>query len=487
MNTLVREFILPLSPVVALLSGALALTCLQWIPYNRAQVLLIRAIAILSSLGSLVASVWLTRVPMWDPSVALSQEKWLMGFREMYLLDDLALTFYVGITGFLFLTLIFVEVYFAGRRVLGEIQLLLLFIGLGMLLLVSGNSLLILFLALELVSLPTYVLVGLHSRDRNSCEAALKYFLFGAFASVLLALGIALVYAEFGTLQIPSLLERAGNAVTQGTNLSAFAYAGLALFIVAGGFKVGLAPFHMWVPDVYQGAPMPVTGFMGSAVKLTGFALIAKFLWGVFLPLTSQWQLPLDILAVLSMWVGNLAALKQNNLKRLFAYSSIAHAGYILFAITSVGTGALPIDILYYYLLVYGLMFLGVFAVLGYVEQQTQSSDISALSGLGFQKPVLGFCLALLTLSSAGIPPTAGFLAKYFIFFQSVSLGKTVLVLLAVLSSLVGLYYYLRVLVFLYMKEPAKDRPTMVAVPPVLYGGVLLCSLAVLLFALFPL
>jgi NADH-quinone oxidoreductase subunit N len=241
----------------------------------------------------------------------------------------------------------------------------------------------------------------------------------------------------------------------------------------------------MWLPDAYQGAPTPVTGFMGSAVKLAGFGLVAKLLWGAFLPVVHGWTGMIDTLALITMFVGNLAALAQDNLKRMFAYSSISHAGYLMLGISSVGAAGPNAHYLYYYLIVYGLMFLGLFAIISILEIQTKNSDIFQLSGMGFTHPVLSFCLALFSLSAAGIPPTAGFFAKYFIFLQAVRAGKTGVVTLAIISSLIGVYYYLRVLVYLYMKE-SKERITVPHTHKVAFACILLCAASMLYFAVWP-
>jgi NADH-quinone oxidoreductase subunit N len=324
-----------------------------------------------------------------------------------------------------------------------------------MMLLASADSLLMVFMALELLSLPTYALVGIQRRDRASSEASLKYFLFGSFATVLLVFGIALLYAQFGTLSIPRLAEAMRSVDLSTLSSQALVYGGLVLLIVAIGFKVGLVPFHMWLPDAYQGAPTAVTGFMGSAIKLAGFAMAVRVLWGIFLPLAQTWSNGLAVLAVITMFVGNIAALVQDNLKRMFAYSSVSHAGYLMLGVSGVLANGRPsFESLNYYLVVYGLMFLGLFGILTLLDKETRSTDIFHVSGLGFTHPLLGFLFSLFALSAAGIPPTAGFFAKYFVFMDVVKAGKTWFVVLALISSLIGIFYYLRVLVFLYMREP---------------------------------
>jgi NADH-quinone oxidoreductase subunit N len=235
---------------------------------------------------------------------------------------------------------------------------------------------------------------------------------------------------------------------------------------------------------VYQGAPTPITGFMGSSIKLAGFVLAIKIFGEMFVVYLGYLGKILDVLAVLTMFVGNIAALLQTNLKRMFAYSSISHAGYLLLAVSLLGQNSSS-SAIYYYLMVYGIMFLGLFAMLTFIEEKTKSTHIQELSGLGFTYPMFSICLTIFAISAAGIPPTAGFLAKYLIFLNAVSMGKTFVVVLAVISSLIGVFYYLKVLVYLYMKEPT--RAVAVVVPNRLaFAGVVFCAFCLIYFMLFP-
>jgi NADH-quinone oxidoreductase subunit N len=479
-------FILPVSPILAPILTAIGLVMLECIP--SLELKKTKAwIAIFGAVLSIACTFWIWK--HWPINYVSgtneSSAAWLVQFIRSYKLDVLSLGFYAGIGAFTALSLVFMDAYFKGSEIRAEVFILTLFISSGMMLLVSADSLLMVFLGLELLSLPTYVLVGILRKDRYSCEAALKYFLFGSIATVLLVFGITLLYGQFGTLSIPKIADSLAAAVAEPSGSRLLAIGGLALLIIATGFKVGLVPFHMWLPDAYQGAPSPVTGFMGSAVKLAGFGLVARLLWGAFLPLSDSWIGILDTLALITMFVGNLAALAQDNLKRMFAYSSISHAGYLVLGITSLGVSGPNAHFLFYYLIVYGLMFLGLFAVIGTIEQNTKNSEIFQLAGMGFTHPVLSFCLALFSLSAAGIPPTAGFFAKYFIFLQAVKAGKTAIVTAAVISSLIGVYYYLRVLVYLYMKEP-KERLTLVRTPRLAFFCILLCAASIFYFAVMP-
>jgi len=315
----------------------------------------------------------------------------------------------------------------------------------------------------------------------------LKYFLFGSFATVLLLFSIALIYSCTGSLhfnQISSFLL----APTGGNNPSGLmALTASALFIISVGFKLGLAPFHMWLPDAYEGASTPITGFMGSAVKLAAFGMAVRLWWGMLAPLSTHWISILGPLAVVTMFVGNLGALKQRNLKRLLGYSSISHAGYLILGLISISkTGSqLNTQNLFYYLVVYGFMFLGALGLISLIERSSGGTDISNIEGLGFSHPLLGLCLTLFVLSAAGIPPTAGFLGKYLLFSDAVRNGHTNLVIWAVLSSTVGIYYYLRVIIAVYMTESA-GRSSLVIRDRSMVMVVLACALCMIFFAMFP-
>jgi len=482
MNPIVEFFLLPLSPVVALATTAVVLIMAECVPalnFPRVKT----ALAVAGTLVSLYFALFLLRV--WPIEFATTgvgaSASWIVEFAKSYYLNSTTLVLYAAIAVFTGLSLLFLSFQFATSTLRTEVQALTLFVACGMMLLVSANTLIMVFLALELMSLPTYILVGIQRRDRLSCEAALKYFLFGSFATVLLVFGIALLYAQLGTLSLPLITERLSGS--QALTSNPLALAAVGLLMIATAFKVGAVPFHMWVPDTYQGAPTSVTGFMGSAVKLAGFGLALRLFGGMLSPLAGVWAGPLVAIAVLTILVGNLAALAQDNLKRLFAYSSISHAGFLLLEI-AVGPAGTAAN-LTYYLVVYGLMFLGLFAGILLVETQTKSADISVLSGFGFTHPLLGAALALFALSAAGLPPTAGFFAKYFIFADTVRAGYTWAVVLGLLGSLIGAYYYLRVLVYLYMKE-AKDK---MALPPGyrwVSFGITLAALGVIFFSFQP-
>lgn len=481
---IINNFLVPVSPVLSLLISALLLIVLESCFKGEKAKIGKVVVALLGPLASillisLILPVSLTESIAIDPS---QLPLWLGEFQKSYRFDKLSGGLFLAINFFLILSLIFTESFLTAVKEKTEIFSLLLFAGSGMMLLVSAGNLLMLFLALELMSLPTYILVGLRKNDLRSSEAALKYFLYGSFATVLLVFAIALLYGQFGTLQLNAISGLFKSQVPTGAaTLAAF-----GLLVSAIGFKVGLAPYHLWVPDAYQGAPTPITGFMGSAIKLAAFGLAIRVFGQTLLPLTQDWSDQLVFLAVLTIFIGNLAALRQNDLKRLFAYSSISHAGYLFLGVVSLGENSQGAETVQYYLWIYGLLFLGTFGLLAWVENHKKSLELDRLNGLGFQRPVLGFCFLLFLLSAAGIPPTSGFFAKYLILIQAFQSGHQLAVVLAVLSSLIGVFYYLRVLSHLYMKAGETSEVILPQAPRAVFLGVLICAFAMLYFSVFP-
>jgi NADH-quinone oxidoreductase subunit N len=338
-----------------------------------------------------------------------------------------------------------------------EYYAMLFFTVAGMFVLVSANDLIALFLGLELMSLSVYIMVAFRRRDFLSNEAAMKYFLLGAFAVAFMLYGMSLIYGLCGTFNFKGILVHAVD--NEYYRYPPFLLA-IALILIGFVFKVSAVPFHMWVPDVYQGAPSPVTGFMATAVKAASFAAFLRLFYMAFMGGQSQWEGVIVVLAVLTMTVGNIVALVQRNIKRMLAYSSIAHAGYIL-----VGMTALTIDnsraasSVMYYSLVYAVMTIGAFALVSALERPdrggTRGLELEDYSGLGLRRPFLGLSMATFMFAMAGIPPTAGFFAKFYVFGAAVENGHVTLVVIAVMNSALSLYYYLRVVVYMYMRQPA--------------------------------
>jgi NADH-quinone oxidoreductase subunit N len=364
---------------------------------------------------------------------------------------------------------------------LGEYYALLLFALLGAMLMASGGDLLIIFLGLEIMSLAQYILAGMRHQVLKSSEAAMKYFLLGAFATGFLLYGISLLYGATGTTNLAGIMTAVREGGLTDHPLMSI---GMGLLVVGFGFKSAAVPFHMWTPDVYEGAPTPVTAFMSTGVKAAAFAALVRVFMTALGDLQGSWAPIFWCISVLTMTVGNLIAIAQQNIKRMLAYSSIAHAGYLLIGVVAAGPAGLS-GILYY-LLAYAFMNLGAFAVVVALEQrEDRYLRLDDYSGLGFRYPLVGVAMALFMFSLAGIPPTAGFMAKFYVFSAAVEQGYIVLTVIAVLNSLISLYYYLRPIVFMYMEESKVDGPAM-HVDPFLLAGLVLTILGTLQLGLFP-
>lgn len=339
---------------------------------------------------------------------------------------------------------------------------LLLFSTVGMMLMAKANHFIIFFLGLETFSIALYVLAGFRKFNKFSLEASLKYFLLGAFASGILLYGIALLYGEVGTT---ALAEVKKYFIEHGSQVPVPMYLALGMILVGFAFKIALVPFHMWTPDVYQGAPVPVTAFMSVGAKAAGFvALIRIFLDAAFL-MSMKWTAVMWILAVLTMFLGNIVALVQSNIKRMLAYSSIAHAGYILIGLIAADEKSSVFAIIFY-LFVYALSNMAAFGVIDILAGKDEKyMEIDDFSGLGFKRPFLGLVFVVAMLSLAGLPPTAGFMGKLYLFSTAVNNGYIFLVVLGVINSMISAYYYLRPVVAMYMKEPAEGRESQAVLP----------------------
>ena len=331
-----------------------------------------------------------------------------------------------------------------------EYYALLLSSTLGMILMAASNDLITIFVGLELMSLALYVLVGFRRGRLESNEAALKYFLLGAFSTGFLLYGIALLYGATGTTNLAAMTAfLAGSPVLHNPLL----LIGSLLLLAGFAFKVAAVPFHMWTPDAYEGAPTTITGYMSVGAKAAAFAALLRVVLGALGELQMDWRPILTWLAILTMTVGNVTALLQHNLKRMLAYSSIAHAGYVLVAVAAGGPEGASAGL--FYLAVYALMNLGAFGLLSVLGRGREERVLIAdLAGLGFRQPFLALAMAVFMLSLGGIPPMAGFMGKVYVFSVALRAGLIPLVVVGVLNSVVSIYYYLRVTVALYMQEP---------------------------------
>ncbi|MDH3626767.1 MAG: NADH-quinone oxidoreductase subunit N [Acidobacteriota bacterium] len=343
----------------------------------------------------------------------------------------------------------------------GEFYALLMFCLAGMLIMLMTTHMMIILIGLEIFSLALYVLTGLTRGRVRSIEAALKYFLLGAFSSGFIVYGMALLYGATGSLD----LGRIGHAAS--AQPTAMLWAGLGLVLVGLAFKIAIVPFHQWVPDVYTGAPTNVTGFMAAATKTVAFAVLLRLLIGSFGDVDGLWQPLIKWLAIFTMTVGNLVALAQTNLKRLLAFSSISHAGYLLIAV--VCRPEMGVSAILFYLIGYSVVTVGAFAVLAAVGRGDADGErgytLHEWAGLGWKRPLLGVAMTLFLLSLAGIPPTGGFLGKYVIFQAAIASEQYLLAVVGVLNAAIAAYYYLNVMVSMYFRQPADDEMPLPVAP----------------------
>src|SRR5438477_9476706 len=321
-----------------------------------------------------------------------------------------------------------------------------------MLMMSFSNELVIVFLGLEILSIATYVLAGFRRTDLKSNESALKYFLVGSFSSAFFLYGVALIFGATGSTKLPAIAESLRSAEIQ----MSLVYLSAALMLIAMCFKVAVAPFHIWTPDVYEGAPTPVTGFMSVGPKAAGFAVLFRIFLTAFPSMEDRWASAIWLIAALTMVLGNVIAIVQPNIKRMLAYSSIAHAGYVAVAFASASDRGVSAAL--FYLLGYSLMNLGAFAavtILG--RSEDKRVHLTDYAGLGAKRPGLAAILSLFLLSLAGVPGTAGFAGKFFIFRAALESRLVWLTVIGVATTVVSFYYYLYVIVQMYMREPNEE------------------------------
>src|SRR6266446_5477672 len=394
-------------------------------------------------------------------------------FNGMIVLDELRLSFTLIFLIVSILTILIAMVWIEVEGLpAGEFHALLLFATCGMMLMASAGDLVIVFLGLEILSIATYVMAGFRRTDVRSNESSLKYFILGSFASAFLLYGIALIYGATatspdlpGTTNIPTIAARLNQSL-----YPPLLFAGAAMLLVGFGFKIATAPFHVWTPDVYEGAPTPVTAFMAAGPKAAGFASFMRvFLIGFpFAAAASTpagyvhkaWLAALVVMAILTMTIGNVVAIVQNNVKRMLAYSSIAHAGYALVGFIAAGAASDPLErnsaltAVTFYLLTYAVMNMGAFGIVTLIARSgDRRSQVDDYNAIGFISPVLGFSLSIFLLSLLGIPLTAGFMGKIMVFSAALREGYVWLVVIAVLNTVVSAYYYLRLIIVMFFRE----------------------------------
>jgi NADH-quinone oxidoreductase subunit N len=455
-----------LSPVLIVVAGSLlVMLCEAFFKRENRSYLAYISLLFLIANGAVCIQFWNKDYSYFDGNLSLS---------------NLSLFFAIILTVATFLVILISMKYLALQNAnYGEYYALLLFALSGMIIMVSTSDLIVIFLGLEVLSISSYALAGMRREDEKSNEAAVKYFLLGSFASAFLVFGIAMLYGATQATAIPSIIE----GLRSGASMGPLGLVGLGLIVVGFGFKVAVVPFHMWTPDVYQGAPTPVTAFFSVGPKVVGFAVLLR----VFVPyfqdvLDSQVMHGLLwIIAAITMIAGNLIALRQTNVKRILAYSSIAHAGYLMVAIL-----AQDIQSLVFYLTAYLFMNIGAFAaIIALGKKDHEYLELEDYKGLGFQYPWIGATFAVFLFSLAGFPPTGGFLAKFYVFSAAVRQGLVSLVIIGVLASLVSVFYYLRIIIFMYMKEPSYEVDIHME-NPALFLALFLCLYGILQLGIFP-
>ncbi len=422
-------------PEILLAVSAITLVLIDLSKPNRQRASLLAWVALLGTFSALIATL----------NLIGNEGQYFYG---MVVIDNFGIFFRVlFILGTAFTVLISRDYWDAAVVHLGEYYALLLLSNLGLNFMVSSYELIVIFLGLETLSVSLYILLGIRRRDLRSNEASLKYFLLGSFSSAFLLYGIALAFGGAYTTNIQKI-----STVIFSLPRNDLVLIASGLLLVGLGFKASLAPFHVWTPDVYEGAPSPITGFMSVGPKAAAFAVLCRWFLEA-LPLQSlHWRLLLWIIAVLTMSLGNIAALVQTNIKRLLAYSSISHAGYVLIALVAGSSDATAS--LLSYLAAYTLTNLGAFAIVSALAREEEKKvNLSDYAGLSFRRPFLSASLVVFLLSLAGIPLTVGFVVKFFIFRAALEAHLAWLVIIAVLNSALSVYYYSKVIVYMYMHD----------------------------------
>ncbi len=420
-------------------------------------------LVVIGLLGLALAAYF--QVAVWQSSVVT--------FGGMVVSDALGSILCLAVLGATVLTLLFSEDYLQARGLrYGEFYPLVLFASAGAMAMLTTTNLMVVFIGLETLSLSLYVLAGLSRTEARSEESALKYFLLGAFASAFLLYGIALLYGAQGNVDLRSIPAA---WAAQGEASAALLTASIVLLLIGLGFKASLVPFHAWTPDVYQGAPTVATAYMSAVAKVAAFGVLIRLMVSVA-PLTELWTPLLWWLSLLSMVVGNAAALIQRDAKRMLAYSSIAHAGYLTVGLVSANSTGVAGMV--YYLVAYSLMTIGAFGVLSLMARAGDATTVEALQGLYRRSPFAAHAMAILMLSLAGIPPTAGFWGKWYLFFAAVEANQVLLALVLALTSVIGAAYYLRLTFSLYA-EP-REAAVSWRVPAPMVACLLACVLGLI-------
>lgn len=458
-----------LPEIIMTVGGTLIMLIEGWLRENKKRNLAL--LTFLAFLAALVASIAANTVPG-------------TSFSNILIIDGFATFFRVLVIGVGILSLFSATQYLRREHAeSSEYYALLLFSVVGQCVMVTANELIMIFIGLEISSIATYILADYLRDDRRNNEAALKYFLLGSFATAFLLYGIAWIYGTTGSTNLGVIRT---TLLSGGASRSAIlAGTAAALMFVGFAFKVSAAPFQIWAPDVYQGAPAPVTLFMSAGPKAAAFAVFLRVFMTAFGPITNRWEPFMWSSALLTMIVGNFAALMQTNIKRLLAYSSIAHAGYVMVALTA--HNQIGIAAAMFYLAAYALMNIGAFAVITYFSRQGEKFvNIEDLAGLGWKQPVTAGLFAVFLLSLIGVPLTAGFFGKFYIFRAAIDSNLVWLAVLGMLNSAVAAYYYLRILVVMYMNEPGEATLSVQPVTVGIAATLWISAIGTLLLGVYP-
>lgn len=427
-------------------------------------------LAILGTLAALAASLYQLQLPAGTAFFGTVQS------------DAFSVFFHLVIGGIVLVTLLVSLDYFEGHTsYVGEYYALILFGAVGMMLMTSSVELLMVFISLEISSISTYILAGYRKRSATSPEASIKYFLLGSFATAFFLYGIALCFGATGSTNIYDIAKGVASGASPLLLTVAF-----GMMLIGIGFKVSLAPFHVWTPDVYEGAPAPVVGLMSTAPKAAAFAVLLRIAYGAYGTMTHVWMPLIWMLAVLSMTIGNLGALTQHNVKRMLAYSSIAHAGYLLVAFTALAP--MGIAAASFYTAAYAAMNVGAFAIISYLSGYDEArTNLGDYAGIARRHPMAAAALAVFLISLIGIPFTAGFFGKFYVFTAAINSGNAWLAILGLLNSGVAAFYYLRLLGQMYMlPQEAGLAPDTIRARPSFVLGVAILVIAVFALGIFP-
>ncbi len=460
MNTNFMTIIHPILPEMAMAVLACVVLILELVVHKK------ETIGVLTILSVAVVSYFIPR-------------SYGDAFNAMFVADGYGTFFkFIFLINLILAVLLSVRYLKIERSEFGEYYSLMMFSTLGMMIMASATDLILLYLGLELMALSTYILAGFIRHDRRSNEAALKYFLLGAFSSAILLYGITMIYALTGTTNIIAITKALRGGASAGLILA------IVFLVVSFGFKIALAPFHMWTPDVYEGAPTSITAFMSVGPKAAGFAALARVFAMGLVNFRADWQLILIALSILTMAVGNIIAIQQTNIKRMLAYSSIAHAGYAVIGL--IAGGPEGISAMMNYLLIYAFMNIGAFSVVIMMRSEDfRGEELADYKGLAKAHPLAAALMLVFMFSLTGIPPTGGFIGKFYLFKAAVNAGLTWLAVVAVIFSVISAYFYLRVVMYMYMYEG--ENTEVVLAPSAPLGlALLITTIMVIVLGIFP-